>query len=115
MTIAQYVVEVLQNSVRKPLKMDIRSVCEHNIHGPITRTFLIPRRDLIKMLQQEEYADLLDRIDITEYDNESRLTMYAMSRVENKVAPISRIAEETINWDLDPQYGEYSARASFDF
>jgi hypothetical protein len=102
---------LLQRSINKPLKVDVRSVCENNIAGPITRTFLVPRKELLNLLKKTDAS--MDRIDVTEYTDESRCTMYNFSRIENStVMQIAEVAETVVEWELDPQYGEWSARSS---
>jgi len=101
----------LHRLVSKPLKIDVRSVCEHNIHGPITRTFLVPRKDLISLLSIKGNEDIIDRVDISEYEDESRITVYSPSRIDHPaISPIRQLSQQTTEWDLEPQYGEYSAR-----
>lgn len=108
---SSYLRKMVSKSMQKPLKLDIRSVCEYHLYGPVTRTFLLPRKELVALLSKKENEDIVDRVDITEYDDESRLTMYSMSRMENRaVDPLSKVSTNTTEWDLDPQYDEYSAR-----
>lgn len=110
----------LINNIDKPFKIDIRSVCEHNVFGPITRTFDVKRSDLIKLLQdtsdttKTEGVDIIiDRIDITEYPEEGRLTVHNPSRMEQPIVPkLRNVSSSQKEWDLDPQYGEGSARNS---
>ena len=101
---------ILLRSINKPLKVDLRSVCEHNIAGPVTQTFSLRRKDLVSLLKNSN-EDIVDRIDVTEYNDESRLTVYNVSRMDNPAVPkIKTISEGVTHWDLDPQYGEWSAR-----
>jgi hypothetical protein len=101
---------ILEKSFQKPLKVDIRNVCEHNVEGPITRTFSIPRDQLIDILGQQENVNLIDRVDITEYQDESRCTLYSQSIIDHSaIKPLRDIAIEVKEWELEPQYGPWSA------
>lgn len=102
---------ILRASFSKPLKIDVRNVCEHNLSGPITRTFSIPRKELVDILDKSP-SGLIDRVDVTEFENETRATVYNMSQMDSScVKPIREASDNVVEWDLDPQYGEWSARA----
>lgn len=65
------------------------------------------------MLRKTEDENIVDRVDITEYDDESRWTVYNPSRVEHPtVGKVKEVAVKVTEWDLEPQYGEWSARKS---
>lgn len=111
--VTTYLQSLLWKNMNKPLKIDIRNVCEHNIEGPITRTFAVPRKDLISMLEKTDSKNIVDRVEITEFENESRWTVYNPSRVDHPtVSQVKDVANEVTEWDLEPQYGEWSARAT---
>lgn len=109
-----YLQSLLWRNMNKPLKIDIRNVCEHNIEGPITRTFSVPRKELVDMLKttEKENGNIIDRVEITEYEDESRWTMYNQSQIEQPVvSEVKAVAVKVTEWDIDPQYGEWSARS----
>lgn len=104
---------LLGRNLSKPLKIDVRDHCELNVHGCVSRTFEIPRRELIAILTADEGSlDVIDRVDVTEYADEDRCTVYNPSRMDRKIVPsISTKATGVTHWDPEPQYGEMSARS----
>lgn len=99
----------LIKSLSKPLKIDIRNPCEHHIHGPITRTFTVPRTKLISLLSESHTHDIIDRIDITEYGDETHASVYT-NRVDRPIiGEMRNVSSEIIEWDLEPQYSQGSA------
>jgi hypothetical protein len=108
------VINVLLKTMRKPLKIDMRNVCEHNVHGPVTRTFEIPRKELVALLSKKDMEDIIDRVDVSEFEDESRLTIYSPSKMDSAAVPLIKdISSNVTEWDIEPQYGEYSARGKY--
>lgn len=104
---------ILKN-LKRPFKVDLRDPCEYNVQGPITRTFEIPRKELIELLQTSDSPETLDRIDVIEYPEEIRYTMYNSSRIDNPTVDLVRNhSSKVTEWDLDPQYGDLSARGNW--
>lgn len=103
---ATHIGKLLSAFLHKPLKIDIRNVCEHNMEGPITRTFTVPRKEVIRILQESESKNIVDRVDITEYPEESRFVVYNKSQMDSPViTPIRQISVDIKEWELEPQYG----------
>jgi hypothetical protein len=105
--------KLIGRSLYKPLKIDVRDHCEYNVQGCISRTFDIPRRELIALLSSDEASlDIVDRIDVIEFPDEDRCVMYNPSRMDRKgVSQVRDRAENVTHWDPDGQYGEWSARS----
>src|SRR6478609_3108989 len=106
-----YLYSLLSKSLSKPVKIDVRNVCEHNFCGPITRTFNIPRKELVSILTKTDNGEneIIDRVDVTEYEEETRAVIYNSSQMDHPSIPsIRKMAEESHEWDLEPQYGEWS-------
>jgi len=112
---SSYLQSMLLRTLNKPLKIDVRNVCEHNVAGPVTRTFSIPRRELINILQQTDKSgtEIMDRVDISEHEDESRWTMYNTSNMDNpSVKPVKDRSTQVQEWELEPQYGDWSAAST---
>jgi hypothetical protein len=104
---------LIGRSLNKPLKIDVRDHCEYNVQGCISRTFDIPRRELITLLSSDEgNLDVVDRIDVNEFPDEDRCVMYNPSRMDGKaVSEVRARARNVTHWDPEGQYGEWSARS----
>ena len=102
---------LLRKNLGKPLKIDVRDHCEYNLHGCISRTFEIPRRDLVALLSADEgNMDIVDRVDISEFPDEDRCAVYNPSRMDQRgLAAVRARATGVTHWDPEPQYGEGSA------
>lgn len=106
----KYVGAILSRNMRKPLKIDIRTPCEQHATGPITRTFDISRKELITLLKKNnrnENNDIIDRIEIIEYSDEERITIYNPSQIEKPIIyDIKKQSTHEEIWDLESQYGD---------
>jgi hypothetical protein len=106
---SSHLYSILAQSLAKPLKVDVRNVCEHNLAGPITRTFELSRKDLVEILRRAD--TVVDRIDLTEYPNETHATLYNVSQMDNACIPAIRdVSTQTHVWDLELQYANRLAR-----